>query len=275
MHTSPFSQPPAWNRRPAACGPDRFHDFDERLSDEARHAPLVDLLFAGHRVEDVSKVRAEQKNGNDFLLHITGDTAAQPVRCENKFESYAADRVTLEWVSVDRPRLVPGWLLTSRTGWLLSWFLKSGDLLVWPMQALREQLLAQPLRHQATSAFNRGYLSWSTLEDVRWLLEKLPDARAIDLRAELGQSFEEPSRLRGAARRKVVPVEEVLELMARSPRESQPLELDETRMLDVVQGLARIDRKRTNPAHAQRVASLLEHYGLPALSSSASVRPSR
>lgn len=240
----------------------RAHDFNERLKDEAAGEPKVTLVFHPHRVQDVSKVREEQKNGNDFFLHPALPGCEELfVRVENKFETGATGRVALELVSVDRPMLKAGWMFTSRAAWLLSWF-PSGDVLALPMQALRELLLANPARHQATTAWNRGYLSWSALEDINWLLTTLDDARVLDLRYELGEVCERPSMVRGDALAKRCTAEALVELMAARPTQSQPVDVDAAGLVEVMRELAPKNRKRLEQTHARMISGLPRSWNL-------------
>ena len=240
----------------------RYHSFDERLKDEAACEPKVELLFYPHRVEDVSKVKTEQKNGNDFFLHpYLPHQDSLYIRAENKFETFATGRIALELVSVDRPTIKPGWMFTSRTAWLLSWF-PTGDVLALPMQALRELLLENPARNQATTALNRSYLSWSALEDINWLVTQLPDARVLDLRYELGETCEKASMIRGAARKQICTADELVELMARRPNESRPEAVSEERLVQYMQQLAPKNRMRTNESHARMISRLPKNWNL-------------
>lgn len=240
----------------------RFHSFDARLQDEAACEPKVELLFFPHRVHDVSKIRTEQKNGNDFFLYPSSPEQSELcIRAENKFETRATGRIALELISVDRPTLKAGWMLTSRTAWLLSWF-PSGDVVALPMQALRELLLANPARHQATTAWNRGYLSWSALEDINWLVERLDDARVLDLRYELGERCEQNSMIRGAAREKRCTTDELVALMSARPLESTPLNLAPKDLVDYMRQLAPKNRMRADATHARMIAGLPDAWGL-------------
>ena len=234
-----------------------YHGFNERLTDEAAHAEKPFLLFSPHRVEDVSKVKAEQKNGNDFFLHLQTNDNASPlvIRCENKFESYASGRLALEWVSVDRPQLKPGWMVTSKTAWLLSWF-PTGDVIALPMDELRALVLSDPGRHQSTTALNRSYLSWSSLEDINYLVQNIPHARALDLRYELGESPAASSMLRGSSRQKRCTAEELTQLMRELPAQSTPLELSNEQLVEMMRHLAPVNRKKAEPQHRQRIQSL-------------------
>lgn len=250
-----------YNKQSAAHS--RFHGFDDRLKDEALHADKPELLFMPHRVEDVSQVKTEQKNGNDFFLHLRNhDGSDGPViRCENKFETYASGRITLEWISVDRPTIKPGWMATSRTGWLLSWFFKSGDLIALPMDELRALVLRQPGRHQATTALNKGYLTWSSLEDINYLLMNLDNARALDLHYELGgDKPEQASMLRGSARDKRCSADELTQLMRTLPTESTPVPLSPSQCVDLMRELAPVNRKKAEDSHLKRIRAL--PYGL-------------
>lgn len=236
----------------------RYHPFNARLKDEAACEDLPLLVFAPNRIEDVSKVKAEQKNGNDFLLHLLNSdgTYAPPVRCENKFETYASGRLTLEWVSVDRPNLTPGWMVTSRTAWLLSWFAKTGDVIALPMDELRALVLKSPGRNKATTALNPRYLTWNTLEDINFLLANLPNARALDLRYEMGATPAEASMVRGAGALKRCTSEQLCELMRQLPAQSTPLTLSEGQLIGIMSSLARVNMKKNEPQHAARIQAL-------------------
>jgi len=250
------------NAATAAVSTSRLHAFQDRLADEATCEPKVELLFYPHHVQDVSKVKTEQKNGNDFFLYPNlPKRPGMYVRAENKFEKYATGRIALELVSVDRPTLKPGWMFTSKTAWLLSWF-PSGDVVALPMQALRELLLANPARHQATTARNPGYLSWSALEDINWLLTQLDDARVLDLRYELGETCEKSSMLRGSARDKLCKADELVELMMQRPQESTPFDVSQAQLVEFMRELAPKNRLRTDAAHARMIAKLPSSWAL-------------
>jgi hypothetical protein len=240
----------------------RFHPFAARLKDEAQDAPKVQLLLMPHQVRDVSADAVERKNGTDFFLTpaLAGHEDSL-IRVESKFEKRATGRIALELVSVDRPRLTPGWMFTSRTAWLMSWF-PSGDVVVLPMQELRDYLLHSPARHQATTAWNQGYLSWNSLEDINWLVARLSDARVLDLRFELGGQYAEPSMLRGAALTKRCTADELVQLMASRPHESQPVVPSEAELVRVMQALKPRNRMRSEATHIQLIAQLPGAWGL-------------
>lgn len=241
-----------------ATGTTRYHGFHARLADEAASEDLPDLVFTPHRLEDVSKDKVEQKNGNDFLLHLRNadGSHAAPLRCENKFESYASGRLALEWVSVDRPNLTPGWMVTSKTAWLLSWFQKSGDMVALPMDELRALVLPNPGRNKSTTALNPRYLSWSTLEDINYLLTHLPNARALDLRYELGATPEKPSMLKGARLLKRCTSDELTSHMRGMPAQSMPLELTDAQLVAILRALAPVNMKKDEVQHQARIRAL-------------------
>jgi hypothetical protein len=246
----------------ATSAASRLHPFQARLDDEASCEPKVELLFYPHHVQDVSKVKTEQKNGNDFFLYPNlPKHQGMYVRAENKFEKYATGRIALELVSVDRPTLKPGWMFTSKTAWLLSWF-PSGDVVALPMQALRELLLSNPARHQATTARNPSYLSWSALEDINWLVMQLDDARVLDLRYELGENCEKSSMIRGSARDKRCKADELVELMTQRAQESTPADVSSEQLVEYMRELAPKNRLRTDEAHARMIARLPKSWGL-------------
>lgn len=243
---------------PSLASSDGYHGFNARLADEAAHDGQSELLFAPHRLTDVSKVKVEQKNGNDFLLELLNHDGSysEPIRCENKFESYSSGRLTLEWVSVDRPSLTPGWMVTSKTAWLLSWFEKTGDLIALPMDEIRKLVLPRPARNKSTTALNRSYLSWNTLEDINYLLANTPNARVLDLRYELGQTPERPSMVCGRALEKRCTSDELTALMRELPRESTPLKLGHDQLLQIMKELAPVNLKKFDDKHAARIKSL-------------------
>lgn len=234
-----------------------LHLFNESLEKEAARADQAELLFAPDRVEDVSKVKTEQKNGNDFFLHLV-DAQGQPlkIRCENKFEGHTSGRVALEWVSLDRPALVAGWMATSKAAWLFSWYHLSGDVLAMPLQDARDLVSKNPFRHSATTALNKNYLSWNTLESLDYLLASIPDARVLDLRYELGFKPERASMVKGASLKKRCTVEELKVLMARRHQDSVPLSLGTSQLQDLVRGLQPLNRSRHLDTHAKRISAL-------------------
>ena len=232
-------------------------DFNEQLAVEAKNEGMATLLFAPNRLLDVSKVKAEQKNGTDFMLeplNSDGSFGAE-IRCENKFETYSGGRLTLEAVSVDY-NLTPGWMFTSKTAWLLSWFPKSGDLIALPMDALRDLVMPNWARHQSTTAYNRNYLSWSALEDINYLLSSLENARALDLRYEIGATPDEPTQVKGAGREKLCTAEELTALMRTQPRESTPRPVTRDELVAVMRKLAPVNRKGKQADHAARIKAL-------------------
>lgn len=208
-----------------------------------------------HRILDVSADAAEQKNGTDFFLlpDLPGQEATR-IRVESKFETRATGRVALELVSVDRPTLKAGWVFTSRAAWLMSWF-PSGDIVVLPMQALREHLLQHPARHQTTTAWNRNYLSWSALEDINWLVSHLEDARVLSTHFELGEPAQR-SMLVGASRAKRCTAEDLVALMATRPDASTPMIPDAHALVDLMRTMQPHNRMRQDPTH-QKMVSLL------------------
>jgi hypothetical protein len=229
--------------------------MDEKLRQEAENKYRAELLFASHRLEDISSELGERKSGTDFLAYFRNSdgTESGPYRCENKFEQYHFGRVTLETVSVDRER-VPGWLYTSQAGWLFSWFAKAGDLLVCPMDEVRDLVLANPTRHQSTTALNKTYLSWSVLEDINYLLLNVKNSRVLDLRYELGDTPEKPSQVKGTARSKFCTSEQLVEHMRSLPASSLPRPIGTPGLEAMMKSLAPLNRKATD--HADRIQRL-------------------
>lgn len=227
----------------------------ERLLCEKQHKPLVEVLFAGYAFSDISESVRERKSGTDFLLSLEQGAGLphKEIRCENKFEQYVSKRITLEWVSVDRPKLVPGWMVTSQAAWLLSWF-PSGEVLVLPMDELRTLVLPAPDRYCATTTANNRYLSWNTLEDVNYVVRELDNARVLDLKAELGLTFSAAPMLSPALRSKRVSVPDLVEHMARLPGSSQPLALAQDQLESIARKLAPLDFRRA--MHRTRLDAL-------------------
>ncbi len=197
----------------------------ERLAVEAENKSFVDLLFLGHRLEDISSDVQERKSGTDFLLFPRNHDDSKSlvgIRCENKFEQMATGRQLFEIASLDRPTLVPGWMFTSRAAWLLSWY-PSAELVALPMDDARKLVLANPARNRTTTARNPAYLTWSALEDINYVVQNAPNARVIDLAYELGREATEPKMLRGASLKKRCTSEELVALMRTLPAESTPV----------------------------------------------------
>jgi hypothetical protein len=237
--------------RPALSPPTvPYHDMQKKLAVEETYKPRVHLVFMPHRVDDISSSLAERKSGTDFLLHPRNSdgTHGAPIRCENKFEEYCTGRQLFELVSVDRPtysgrKIVPGWLYTSRTAWLLSWYL-SGEMIALPMDEVRDMVLANPVRHQATTARNKTYLSWSALEDMNYVVQNVPNARWLDLAYETGQVYAGEQMLRGASLEKQCSADDLVDLMRRMPAESTPRAVSQEQLIEQMQALAPLDRKR-------------------------------
>lgn len=240
------------------------HPFDAYVAQEALDAVRTHLLFAPHILDDVSHVKTEQKNGNDFLLRLLSDEqGAAPIRIENKFEQYCTGNVTFEYVSCDRPRIAPGWVFTSKAGWLLSWF-PTGEVLCWPMQELREYLLGSQLTHVSTTALNKRYLSWSRLERISELLTKMPNARVLKLGYEIGETPEvSKSLVYGAARSKICTCTELIELMRKMPRESSPVPQPQEELVEHIRALSLRNLKRNTPSHRAYIEALPVHWQIP------------
>lgn len=199
-------------------------DFDTSLKKEAEHADKMYLLLLAEGLTDISRQKSERKNGTDFLLQLEHGS----VRLENKFEHYASGRVTLELLSVDRPTMVPGWMWSSQAAWLFSWFLPSAELVVWPLDELRQVFFANPLRHKATTAYNgnlkfggKPYMTWSALEDIGWLLPRVPGACHVDIQDELGTPREKP-RMLAQLNQQQVTAEELCRRLHAGPLQSTP-----------------------------------------------------
>jgi hypothetical protein len=235
---------------------DNIKTMGGQLAIEEVNKPVVARLFKGHRIKDISSSLKERKSGTDFLLSICNPAGAEhlPIRCENKFDQHTTGNVVLELVSVDRHK-VPGWMYTSQAGWLFNWFRNTGDLFVCPLADVRELVLPKITRHLSTTTRNGDYLSWSVLEDMNYLLLNLKNSRVLNLRHELSDKPEQPSRVSFKARHKRCKVEELLELMTSLPPASTPpgaptsLQLDE-----VMRRLAPLNLKAEYHADLIRLA---------------------
>jgi hypothetical protein len=229
----------------------------ERLALEETQKGWVDLLFMPHAVNDISSSVKERKSGTDFLLSPLASDGSHgaAIRCENKFEQYATGRQLLEFVSVDRGNMTPGWMFTSTTAWLLSWY-PTSELVALPMDEARKLVLKNPSRHQTTTAKNPRYLSWSALEDINYMVANVENARVLDLSYELGK----PSvggkgpMLRGAALDKRCTVEELVALMATLPTESTPVPVSKEELIEIMRGMAPKNYKRLD--HADMLKAL-------------------
>lgn len=221
-----------------------YYSMDKQLEEEEQKKPLLQLLFMGFKIEDISSSLAERKSGTDFLLYPPNDDGSfgVAVRGENKFEKYLTGRLTLEIVSVDRPTyrnapVVAGWLITSRAGWLLSFF-PTGELVVLRMEEVRALVMPNLTRNVTTTAKNKNYLSWSVLEDVNYLLTNLPSARWLDLSFETGQTFAKKKLISGKALQRRCSVEELVEHMRQLPPTSEPLTISQEQLKDFMRQMA-------------------------------------
>lgn len=240
-----------------------YHPFDAYVAQEAVDAPRTHLLFAPHILRDVTHTKEEQKNGNDFLLRLLSDEPdSEFIRIENKFEQYASGNVALELVSVDRPRLVPGWMFTSKAAWLLSWF-PTGEVCCWPMQELREYVLSTAEPSLGTTALNRKYLSWSMLAKIDHLVATLPSARVLDLAQEIGEEPKNSKRLvySGRALSKKCSSTEFLKLANSMPRASTPHAPSHDEIVKVMQSLNAVNLKRNDPRHRAFLNALPQEWG--------------
>lgn len=233
--------------------------IDKSLVIESENARWFKLLFLDQLVKDISASVAERKTGTDFLLH----TERGWVRIENKFEQYASGNLTLELISVDRPHMVPGWFYTSQTGWLFSWFAPSAELVVLPMQALREVVLKSLLRARSTTtAYNlpksrkgTGYCSWSVLERIDYLLRAVPGAMWLDTAYELGAPREDPPMLSKHTAQQV-DTDTLMERLKNGPLCSTPVQPPE--LGELAHQMWRFNRRR-NDKRTQEMYKLLHH----------------
>jgi hypothetical protein len=219
-----------------------------QLAIEDQHKSLVDLLFIGHGIEDISSHVADRKSGTDFWLRPEGyDCADKGWRCENKFEQKATGRQLFEITSLDRPKLVPGWMFTSRTAWLLSWY-PSSEVVALPMDDARQLILRNPSRHRTTTARNRTYLSWSALEDINHVVRSLDRARVLDLQWEIGRRPTESRMLTGASLDKRCTANELVQLMTSTAKESTPVAISDADLIALMREMAPKNFKRSEHA---------------------------
>lgn len=228
------------------------YGMNGQLALEDEHKALVDLLFLGCTVRDISSSKDDRKSGTDFWLRPPG-CEHDGFRCENKFEQLASGRQNLEIVSVDRPRLVPGWMFTSRTAWLLSWY-PSAELVAVPMADVRALMLDDPARFKTTTTANRTYLTWNALYDLKFVVSSLARARVLDLEYELGLKPGKPRMLRGVAPQKHCVAEDLVELIAAGETESTPVPVTDERLQELMRTMAPKNFRATE--HAQRIAQL-------------------
>lgn len=210
------------------------YGMNAQLALESEHKALVELLFLGHGVEDISSSKEERKSGTDFWLKPAScREGLRGFRCENKFEQLASGRQNLEMVSVDRPRLVPGWMFTSRAAWLLSWY-PSGELVAAPMSDLRALMLDAPAKFRTTTTKNKRYLTWNALYDLNFVVRSVSRARVVDLAFELGLEPTKPQQLKGLSSDKRCDADGLAELIAAGERESTPVPVTDERLQELM-----------------------------------------
>ena len=245
------------NRLPAPT-----YDFDSSLKNEAEHAGKTYMLLLSENLTDISHQKSERKSGTDFLLQLSHGA----VRLENKFERHASGRVTLELLSVDRPTMAPGWMWSSRAAWLFSWFIPSAEMVAWPLDELRKVFFANPLRHKATTAYNQNkkfggnpYMSWSALEDIHWLLPRVPGACHVDLHEELGSPRERPRMLaRWAAFQ--VSAEGLRAKLRAGPLQGTPRQPPSPQEFrEMLPRLWALNFRKTEPVHMRSYQELRQH----------------
>jgi hypothetical protein len=161
--------------------------MDDSLKFEARRRVHAERLVtdAGYLYDGSYAVRKDKRAFGVDGFFYEGDW--RYALLDFKFDRYPTGRLAIEFLSVDRPGAVLGWLFTSYMGWLGYWLVASGELLVVHMDELRKFVLANPLAdRRATTALNpntgQPYLSWSVLLDLTTILRECPSARLVDVR---------------------------------------------------------------------------------------------
>lgn len=230
------------------------YGMGERLAQEAKQKSDVLMLFTPHRVADVSSELSVRKLGMDFFLHprLPGGER-EPIRCENKFEQKATGRAVYELISVDRPRITPGWIYTSTTAWVNSWF-PSGEMLAVHMDEIRPLVLPRPGMFKSTTAPNATYMSWSALVDVNVVLDRCPSARVVDLSHDLGDIYAERPMVHGRHKNRICTSEELVELMVTLPPQSTPVPVTQEELVAVVKAMLPNNFKAQ--LHRERIAQL-------------------
>lgn len=190
---------------------------------EAKEA-IVDFL-ALRNVVDVSGDGTYQKKGCDYLLRVSGEKS---VKLEAKFENQRSGNAALELISVDRPRLTPGWMFTSETAFLLSVFTPSRDVFVTHMDSLRLWLRRHYKQYSVASKINKHrvtgemiYVSYSLIPPMSVLLREVPHTCWFNLCDHFDIKAEIPSLLRKTG---VAPIDPqaLMDLFAGAPASSAP-----------------------------------------------------
>lgn len=236
-----------------------------KLSLEDKNKYRVALLFLGHHIRDISSDVETRKHGTDFLARFRSSEGvlSREVSCENKFEQYASGRQTFELVSVDRSRagIVPGWVYTSRAGWLFSWF-PSGELVVLQMDEARELVFSNPCRHLATTAYNKGYLSWNSLQRLGWIVSAAKSARWLDLTQELGELRTKPPMLGPQYAVKQVDACDLVGMLMSGPSSSTPVPVTQDELCEQIRRLAPLDLMKNAQANSMLRSELSCLQGL-------------
>lgn len=209
------------------------YSFQGQLGMEAQWLPEMPLLFEGHTLGDVTKLRGYQKKGTDFLLYPGGCADDEHWLVEFKFDTYTSGNMALEWVSMDRlngePRVTPGWLVTSQASWLCYFFVNTGEMVALRMSLLREWLVSAYARYKTTSVWNRDYFSYCSLIPLNRLLLELP-AEAwfwVDARPALAhRQFAAPLLASAATRSKALTPDELVGALTLTENSSAPRPMD-------------------------------------------------
>lgn len=224
--------------------PSRY-DMGTQLRYEDAHKHKVNLLFAGHGVEDISADKATRKSGTDFLLspYLSQGQFGEPISCENKFETHLSGNAAVEFISVDRRNFTPGWLVTSKAAWLLYWY-ENGEMLAMFMDEVRKVVFERPGQFGATTAANKGYLTWNALEPLERLARIVDSARIVNYGKEFGEEPALPSLFSANLNAKRCSADDLVAHMQRYPRSTKPMLVSEEELQAIARHLAPKDRRR-------------------------------
>lgn len=164
-------------------------------------------------------------------------------------------RTRLELVSYDRPLPEAGWLFQTSAEVLLCWF-PTNEVAVLPVSGLRELVLKEPARLEATTVLNGPGLSWMCVEDTDYLVWKLTNARVLNLHYELNEPVRARTVFGEHNADKQSELETVLGSLRTVSTTTQKRTVGELTLKDLMSQMSAVNRMRDEPTHKARIKTL-------------------